>query len=94
MGIDYYTCQKCERNFPDCSYYFTCTGCEVMFCSDACGGRVVEEESEDGHDYNDITSCVMCRMETATSDDLLKFLLKHFNLTRDQAMEIYRKSEA
>jgi hypothetical protein len=90
MGVDYYTCQNCERNFPDCSYHFTCSGCEVMFCSDECGGRAVEEKSERGK-WDDLTSCVLCRMETATSDGLLNFLLKHFNLTRDQAMELYRK---
>jgi hypothetical protein len=93
MGVDYYTCHNCERNFPDCMKFFTCTGCESHFCSDACGGKKVEEESEDGHSYNDLTSCFLCRKEIATEHDLLLFVLKHFNITREQAMELYRNGE-
>jgi hypothetical protein len=71
MGVDFYTCQNCERNFPDCSYFFTCTQCDHMFCSDKCGGKKVEKEDPKGDSYNDLT-------------------LGHFNLTREQAMELYR----
>jgi hypothetical protein len=90
MGVDFYTCQNCERNFPDCSYFFTCTQCEHMFCSDKCGGKKVEKEDPKGDSYNDLTSCFLCRKEIAADYQLLKFLLGHFNLTREQAMELYR----
>lgn len=90
MGVDYYTCQNCQRNFPDCGYYFTCTGCENSFCSNKCGGKQVEEESADGLSYNDLTSCVLCREEVITDADLLAFILEHFKITHQQAMEMYR----
>jgi hypothetical protein len=95
MGVDYYTCANCHSNFPDCGSYFHCTGCDEHFCSYNCGGRKVveEEESEDEYEYEELTSCVLCRREKATDSDLLDFLLNHFNITYEAAMEIYKKKD-
>lgn len=98
MGVDFYTCENCGYNFPDCGSYFSCSGCDARFCSNECGGRqVIEEESEDEvddeHYHEELTSCVLCRKETATSHELLHFLLGHFNITYEQAMELYRKEK-
>lgn len=93
MGVDFYTCSSCERTFPDCSYYFTCTGCEMNFCSDKCGGREETNEDDDLPRYERETSCVLCRKDEATDNQLLYFLLKKYNLTYDQIMEMYRKED-
>ena len=91
MGVDYYTCAACDETFADCSYYFTCSECETMFCSDKCGGKQIVKTDPDGKRYNDDTSCVMCRKEDAKPYKLLSFILAHFNMTYDQAMDLYRK---
>ena len=44
MGVWYYTCENCGKNFPDCGYYVSCE-CGTRWCSDECAkedGYVVE----------------------------------------------------
>lgn len=89
MGVDFYACQNCGETYCDCGYYFTCS-CEAMFCSDRCGGKKVEKGSESGNYWDDITSCVLCRVEVIPDIDLLNFLLKRHNLTRSEAEALYR----
>jgi hypothetical protein len=77
--------------------YFTCTGCDEHFCNSKCGGRQIEEdndsENEDEEGYHEeLTSCILCRLESATPNDLLQFLLTHFNLTHEQAIKLYREN--
>jgi hypothetical protein len=95
MGVDYYTCENCSHNYPDCGYYFRCSGCESGFCSNECGGRqVIEEESNDEVDddsyHEEVTSCIFCRHEQYTTDMLLDAVIKHFNITREIAINIWR----
>lgn len=89
MGVDYYTCANCERTFPDCSYYFTCANCEYSFCSDACGKKESMPEGIDDPD-EDMTTCVLCRNESATDSQLLTALLEHYKISYDDAMKIYK----
>jgi hypothetical protein len=95
MGVDFYSCSNCRETFPDCGYYFTCSQCEHMFCSNDCGGREYVKDENGEHKTSrygeELTSCILCRKEDATSDQLLHFLLAKFGLTRDQAMEMYKK---
>lgn len=96
MGVDFYTCANCAYNYPDCGDYFRCSGCEEGFCSDKCGGRqIIEEESDeevdDEHYKEELTSCILCRKESVTDNTLLHFLLNKFNLTYEQALELYKK---
>lgn len=93
MGVDFYTCANCGDTFPDCGYYFSCYTCSHHFCSNTCGGRKVEERPDDPPNMEEITTCILCRKEDATDYQLLQFLLKHFNITRQQAMELYRHGE-
>jgi hypothetical protein len=89
MGVDFYTCANCERTFADCGPYFSCFTCSEHFCTKKCGGRQVVEEPEDCDEV--ITTCILCRKESATSSDMVCFLLKKFGLTYDQALELYRQ---
>jgi len=97
MGVDYYTCQACSHNFPDCGHYFTCGTCENMFCDEECGKKeyVLDEDGcEQENEWGgELTSCILCREEVATDSDLLRVILGHFKIDREQAMEIYRNFE-
>lgn len=88
MGVSFYTCEACNRTFPDCRAHFQCYSCSSLFCSDECGGKQVYRESPP--EYEELTNCIFCRMEVVTDRDLLQFALKRLNLTRDQAVELYR----
>jgi|SRR6185369_15402067 len=95
MGVDFYTCANCERTFPDCGPYFSCW-CGEHFCSKTCGGRqVVEEESDedvpDDEYREEVTSCILCRKESVTDRDMVRFLLKKLSLTYDQAIQMFRE---
>lgn len=96
MGVDFYTCQNesCGYNFPDCGDYYTCSSCESMFCSAKCGGRQYIED-ENGNrpetDWGDATNCVLCRLESISSSDMIHFLLAKLGLTYSQAADMFRK---
>jgi hypothetical protein len=98
MGIDFYSCENCGHNFPDCGEYFSCSGCYAKFCSDECGGRQLhfselDEDEDEESIEDDHTTCVLCRKETAIDHELLAFVLKHFKMTYDEALELYRKED-
>jgi len=98
MGIDFYACDNCGETFPDCGDYFRCD-CGDKFCSTECGdSKVVEPASSDDEDDDsyreEVTTCMHCRLESATSYDLLLFILAKFNMTYDQAMDLYKAQKA
>ena len=98
MGVDFYTCENCGYNFPDCGPYFSCYSCESRFCSTKCGGRKLECEQEekrkDGSSwFLEVTSCVLCRKEEVTDRSLMLFLLKRCSLSYDEAVELYKKED-
>lgn len=84
MGIDFYTCVICKSNFPDCGDYSECEECENMFCGRKCANLKPLELNEDK--YN----CCICRKEEADDSILLYALLRHYNITRDDAMKIWK----
>jgi hypothetical protein len=85
MGVDFYACQNCGDTYPDCGYYFTCTGCESNFCSDKCGKKIsLDEESEYA---KTLTSCVFCRYEEVTDRQVLLFLCKKYNIVEEDAIK-------
>lgn len=92
MGVDFYTCAECQDTFPDCGYYFRCTNCENMFCSNACGRKVCKDGEVNKY-QEDLTTCILCRKESVTDRDLLLFVLKKCNLTYDEAFEQYKVSD-
>lgn len=87
MGVDFYTCDNCSRNYPDCSYTATWCSCGGHFCSPDCADR------EGANDEDDGGTCVLCRVEVIKAEDMLSFLLKHFKITYDEAKELYRNGK-
>lgn len=90
MGVDFYTCATCEYNFPDCGPYFGCS-CGEHFCSAKCGGKQLEPPPDEDKDWEEITTCVLCRLESATDRDMVNFLLKKLGLRYEEALEMYRQ---
>lgn len=98
MGVDYYQCDSCNTGYRDDSEYACCCDCGGIFCSDICGKltNFTYEYDENGADGNAIDAavpitCVLCRFQKATDFGLLEALLKHYNITRADAFEIYKK---
>lgn len=95
MGVDYYQCANCNFGFRDDSDYCAWCECGNCFCSVECGklsNYGEYNELHEGHridDNLDIT-CVICRNETYTEQTLLAAVLEHFNITREQAINIWR----
>lgn len=95
MGVDFYTCQNesCGYNFPDCGHYYTCSSCESMFCSDKCGGKQYIEDEKGNRQETDwglASTCILCRKESISSGDMIRFLLVKLGLTYDQAAVMFR----
>lgn len=95
MGIDYYTCSNCQHNFPDCGDFHTCS-CERHFCSTECAKieYLEEDDEEDENDYDyveDKTTCLYCRGDGASHEDLFYFLLRRYSISEEEALELYKK---
>jgi hypothetical protein len=90
MGVVFKVCEHCEKVFPDCQDYFYCT-CDSIFCSAECGGRQVEQEQT--AEYEEHISCIICRGELIPDSELLSFLLAKYNLTWEEAVELYKKDD-
>lgn len=89
MGVDYYQCASCNTGFRDDSDY--CVWCE-------CGkvdnyGEWNDEEETNRIDLDKDITCVICRQESYTDYTLLESVLKHFKITRKQAIKIWREEK-
>jgi hypothetical protein len=96
MGVDYYECHSCSHGFRDDSEYVFYCECGSHFCSVKCGEPTNYGEWNDDTESNRINNdeeitCVVCREEVFTDYALLQGLLKHFNIDREQAIELVRK---
>lgn len=96
MGVDYYQCDSCGRGFRDDSEYCAYCDCYNKFCTSKCGkleNYKDEYDEDDGGnriDPDKDVTCVICRNEKYTDYTLLKAVLQHFNITREQAINIWR----
>lgn len=98
MGVDYYVCVHCGESFPDCGYYVHCEGyikgvgyCDSVWCSVECAeadGAIYDSHS----DYAP-SSCKYCRKEDVMNDQLIEFMLKYFNLSREDMVKEYYKDK-
>lgn len=93
MGVDFFTCSRCNDTFPDCGPYKQCGyPCGRVWCSsgyDNCaeldGYIVAEKEDEDVENK----SCSYCRNEKATDFNLLTYMLTLNNTTREEVEQDY-----
>lgn len=83
MGVDYYTCDKCRENFPDCAPYQTC---EEPACHHLCE-RCMVLEAEAGDDgYIPRSSCPVCQAKGTPAEsmaDSMERIRKLMGLSND-----------
>lgn len=106
MGVDYLQCNGCQTGYRDDSDYACYCDCGNSFCSKECGKldnyEVLDEIDEDDPRYQDYVdgechidkskpiTCVVCRYESYTDYVLLEAVIKHFNITKEIAINIWR----
>lgn len=78
MSIWYMVCSSdgCWDGFPDCNDHYSCD-CERSFCSESCADAGQKD------DEDRTNTCKYCRLEVAENDELLKYLLESFGITRE-----------
>jgi hypothetical protein len=104
MGVDFKICTACSRTFPDCGPYVSCDeeqfGCCANYCSSACAQlRYPEKEVIGWEAYEALPpaeqllhkmSCVDCRKELESDENLLEFLLEQVGKTREALVAEFR----
>lgn len=50
MGIDYYSCEICDKSFPDVVHYGHCGKCEEVLCG-SCYDKMREKYGELGEEH-------------------------------------------
>jgi hypothetical protein len=90
MSNDFIVCAICGEARPGHYEFYTCELCSNVFCSWDCS-ELYSTLNEDGEPNDDIMDCCICRKDKANDYILLEALLRHFNLTREQALEIWQK---
>jgi hypothetical protein len=97
MGVDYYVCDTCGDAFPDCSSRACWCSCGMKFCRFECGELDYSKYDENGEAIEstgyDESTCNICRHEDANDAILFLALLKHFNITREQALKIWQDQQ-
>ena len=93
MSISYYRCSGCNSTYRedegdrcDCDYKFCDAECGVLHNYGEWNNDTESHRIDDDEDI----SCKICRMEYASNNTLFETLLKHFNITRKQAFDIYK----
>lgn len=97
MGVEFFPCDYCGESICDCGSYERC-GCGRRWCDLKCAEKDgyrevegVEPECWDG--YREAWTCSYCRREQAEDSELLNYLLRQYNLTRDQVLEGWRNEQ-
>lgn len=104
MGVDYYECDACGLGYRDDSNYIAYCECGQQFCSKQCAklknSKAYDQDDPD-FDHNlfvrldklKLVTCCICRKERHTTYVLLNALLKHYNLSIEDAEKIWRGQE-
>lgn len=98
MGVDFYACGDCGETFPDCGSYYSCEQCYRHYCSTECAALTpitpfvsTEDEDAEDHYYNENElQCGICSKATPDYYLIYKSLLKHFKITKEDALQIWR----
>ena len=87
MGVDFFPCDRCGESICDCGDYERCNDmCGRRWCDRKCAKE--DGYSTDSDEYYD-RSCKFCRNEDVEDSPLLYFILKHFNMTIEEAKNLY-----
>ncbi|ALA47887.1 hypothetical protein SUNDANCE_71 [Brevibacillus phage Sundance] len=95
MGVDFYACHKCGETFPDCGYHVGCE-CGNVWDSDECAKAEGFRKEDNGFTpkgtkWAQETSCKYCREEDFTDTELLEFILRSHNSSRNEVIKMYKE---
>lgn len=76
MVMEFYACKRCHTAFFEHDDYFVCD-CGAVFCGYDCGSQKYKHVGD-----NTYETCVFCRFEDASPDELYKAALKRLGFTR------------
>lgn len=96
MGVRFLVCTACQRTFPDCCDCYQCKGCCARYCSADCAQLDGEDysEDEDGDEVeNEDQTCIDCREELPSSENLLHFALEKLNMRLEDLKAEYLAKE-
>lgn len=97
MGADYYTCQNCNVGYRDDDNYCCYCECGGNFCTKNCGKLENYNHKYDDDSYridkNNPITCVLCRKEKYTDYILLQSIYKHYNLTKEDVINIWKNQK-
>lgn len=107
MGVDFYACKACGSTFPDCGDFTSCSedgfGCGARFCDDECAkihdasdGSIEWEEFDklsEAEQLKHRVSCVDCRKELESDENLLAFLLEKIGKSHEQLVLEFRAAK-
>lgn len=111
MGVDFKTCTACSRTFPDCGPYDRCdedsNGCGKNYCGPKCSKLQEPELDPDSIYWEQYAtlpeeeqakyqmSCVSCRKELASDENLLEYVLNKLGWRHDMLVkEFLAQAEA
>ena len=96
MGVDFYACRNCDETFPDCGEFYSCEQCGRYYCSTECADfSPIEQMADEGdEDYDeDNVQCGICSKKTPDTGEMFCALLKHFKISREDAIKIWREQD-
>lgn len=106
MSVDFYNCDICGEIYDDCGgLYDVCEECGTRicyYCQVDLGMRTKPDYFDEGAellgeywDRNDkyplLTSCPHCKKEIIDNDTILSYLLKKYNLDKEEIITEIKK---
>ncbi len=93
MGVDFYSCQSCGHNFPDCGPYEWC-GCGKNWCCEDCASDDgLNKDDENAPKYNEGRSCDFCRGDDFEDSTLLAYALEELGKSRAELVELVKSKK-
>lgn len=94
MSMNYYSCDCCgELRYEE--YISWCAKCGKTLCVNCVDKKHDYESFEpfiDDNGYIKEEYCPFCSGKKVHNNDLLEFVLKKLNLTKDEAIKLYKES--
>jgi len=90
MGVDYRDCDCCGESQCDCGDSYNLCECGRMICNFC---LTAPKRYDDNEDYLHPECCPYCSGAIIDLNDMLDFILHKYDLTYDEAKEMYEKDK-
>jgi hypothetical protein len=93
MSVEYYSCEECGYNFPDCGRYGHCK-CERIFCGGCFDETTKKYGLVDIKNYGWVSDgCDICTFVTPTDCMVLYYALKLLKKERAELVQEMREAK-